>query len=136
MASFVIETSFVSEYCLGDSEWKPLEENIRLSAFDGDLVLRGQFLDRLPMYVSFYLDHIGIDISVNGELFFDAGRITDTLAETDCGSYWTSWLCTATGEEDEVEIRLHNPHSYGNANAYQEFLDSVLWLWRCAGAAY
>lgn len=125
MTAFVVDTEFVGEYTLGDSEWKPLEENTRLSSFDGDLVLRGRFSEEFPMYVSFHLNHIGVIISVNGEEVFESNRARDEIPEMVCGSYWSGWLNEDAHPEDIIEIRLHNPHSYGNAGAYEEFLNSL-----------
>lgn len=125
MMAFVVDTEFVGEYTLGDSEWKPLEENTRLSSFDGDFVLRGRFSEPNPMYVSFHLNHIGVVISVNGEEVFESGRASDEIPEMICGSYWSGWLYEEAKPEDVIEIRLHNPHNYGNAGAYEEFLNSL-----------
>lgn len=126
MQSIVIETEFIGEYSLGGSEWKPLSPEVKLSGFGGDLILRGQ-LDLLEgIYLSFYLNHIGISISVNGERVFESGRIEDDLPEMICGSYWSGWYPEEPLQEgDEIEIRLHNPHSYGNPDAYHEFLNSL-----------
>lgn len=42
-----------------------------------------------------------------------------------CGSYWSGWSSEEIETGDETQIRLHNPHKYGNAGAYNEFLDSL-----------
>lgn len=123
--AFVLETEFVGEYRLGESEWQQLEKNTRFSAFDDDLVLRGRFKDQLPLCVSFYLNHIGVTVSVNGEEVFCSGRTGDDVPEMMCGSYWSSWFSEELSEDDEIEIRLHNPHQYGNAGAYNQFLKSL-----------
>ena len=123
--SFVIGVDFVGEYRQGDNDWKPLDADTRLSAFDGDVILRGQLSEPLFGMVSFYLNHIGVSVMVNGELITESGRITDAVPKEMCGSYWSGW--THAGEEPikEIEIRLHNPHHYGNANAFNQFLDSL-----------
>ena len=41
-----------------------------------------------------------------------------------CGKWWSGWMTPELSEQDEIEIHLHNPHSYGNPEAYNEFLDS------------
>lgn len=126
MMAYVFDLEFKGEYSLGESEWQPLEQHTKFSSFDGDLVLRGQFDEQINgIYVSFYLNHIGVSISVNGEEVYESGRITDEIPEMMCGSYWSSWLAEGVEPEDEVEIRLHNPHRYGNAGAYQSFLNSL-----------
>lgn len=125
MPSFVIDTKFVGEYSLGGGEWRTLEQSTKLSGFGGDLVLRGQFDETYPMYVSFYLNHIGVTISVNGEEVFQSGRTDNDIPEMMCVKGWASWLYEEADPEDEVEIHLHNPHSYGNTGAYHQFLDSL-----------
>ena len=107
--SFVIGVDFVGEYRQGDNDWKPLDADTRLSAFDGDVILRGQLSEPLFGMVSFYLNHIGVSVMVNGELITESGRITDAVPKEMCGSYWSGW--THAGEEPikEIEIRLHNP---------------------------
>lgn len=102
-----------------------LKKNTKFSSFDGDLVLRGQFEEILGTYVNFYLNHIGVSISVNGEEVFWSGRIQEDIPEIMCAANWSSWFREEPKPEDIVEIRLHNPHSYGNAGAYNQFLDSM-----------
>lgn len=125
MKTIVIDTEFTGEYSIGGSEWKPLDKKTKFSSYDGDLILRGQFSEAIPLYVSFYLNHIGISISVNGEEVFQSGRIDNSLPEMICGSYWSGWIYEGNNSETQLEIRLHNPHSYGNAGAYNQFLDSL-----------
>ena len=123
--SFVLETEFIGEYMLGESDWKPLDQNTRLSSFDGDLVLRGNFRENFPMCISFHLNHIGISISVNGTEIYKSGDSDKDLNEMVCANAWSDWLYEGLAPEDVIEIRLHNPHCYGNAGAYEEFLASL-----------
>lgn len=125
MASFVIDTEFIGEYSIGGSEWRQLDKDTKLTSFDGDLVLRGKLKEQMPMLVSFYLNHIGVTISVNGEWVFESGRCRDEVPEMMCGSIWSSWDIEELNPEDELEICLHNPHKYGNASAYNDFLKSL-----------
>lgn len=125
--SFPIPISFEGEYSLDGEEWKPLTENPDISAFDGDLLLRGNFNMSMAegSYLNFYLNHIGIRISVNGEeVYTTSNMIYDTGADL-CGEIWDSWSSTGIGEEDVVEIQLHNFHHYGNKTAYTDFLKSL-----------
>lgn len=123
--SFVIGVDFVGEYRQGGSDWQPLDEDTRLSAFDGDVILRGQFTESLFKKVSFYLNHIGATILIDGEQVFESGRTGDEIPPEVCGSYWSTWLYEGENPDGEIEIRLHNPHHYGNANAFNQFLDSL-----------
>lgn len=123
--SFIIKADFIGEYSFDGDNWQPLNQDTKLSAFDGDLLLRGQLSEFCPLNVCFYLNHIGIELSVNGEEVFWSGRCNDDVPEMMCGSSWTGWEREDLTMEDEIEIRLHNPHSYGNPGAYNEFLDSL-----------
>lgn len=125
-SAIVVETEFIGEYSQGGGDWQVLEKNTRLSAADGDLILRGNFSEQFPaMAISFYLDHIGMTISVNGEQVFESGRWSDDVPEMMCGSYWSGWFSEELTAEDQIEIHLHNPHSYGNADAYNKFLNHL-----------
>jgi hypothetical protein len=74
--------------------------------------------------INFYLNHIGVTIFPNGEEVFWSGRVQDKLPDYRCGSYWSGWRNPFENQELELEFRLHNMHEYGNANAYNEFLES------------
>lgn len=115
---------FVGEYSQNGEEWQTYSEDTVLSAFDGDLVLRGQFDPQLPEGASiyFYLNHIGMSASINGENEYD---MSNEINPDMCGTDWQEWLLPAMTEGDAVEIKLRNPHSYGNKDAYNEFLSSL-----------
>lgn len=117
------ELKFVGEYSWNGEKWQTIGEDTDLSAFDGDLSLRGRFNLELPEGASicFYLDHIGMNISVNGENTYDLSNEINTDM---CGMVWQEWLLPAMSEDDVIEMQLHNPHSYGNKEAYNELLDS------------
>ncbi|MGN1180416.1 MAG: hypothetical protein ACI4SD_04310 [Suilimivivens sp.] len=119
-----LSLKFVGEYSQNGGEWRPLREDTDLSAFSGDLLLRGRFDPELPegACIYFYLDHIGMNISVNGE---DPYQLSNEVHPDMCGSYCQEWLLPAVAEDDVIEIQLHNPHSYGNRDAYNELLVSV-----------
>ena len=138
MLSFSPVLSFSGEYCYGDGEWKPLANAGRLSAFEGDLWLRGQFTldgDSIPanMQVCFYLNHIRMSAYCNEEEFYESSSEMvfspysserNTMPST-CGNSWHLLVTEDMAKEDVLEIHLSNPHNYGNANAYEEFLGSL-----------
>ena len=124
MLSLPYSLKFVGEYSQNGGDWQTLGEDTDLSAFDGDLTLQGRFDTELPegATIQFYLDHIGMTISVNGD---DTFEMSNELFPELCGAGWVDWDMPALSEEDVIEIKLHNPHSYGNREAYNEFLDST-----------
>lgn len=126
--SFGWNVTFVGEYSQGGSEWKPFDEHTDFSGFAGDLVLRGQFQNQGErVFVNFYLNHIGVSISIHGEEIYTSGRVRDDMPEMMCASFWSGWVSEETMNltDEIIEIRLHNPHNYGNEQAYNEFLDSL-----------
>lgn len=87
-----------------------LSEKTDLSAYDGELVLRGRFDLELPegACICFYLDHIGMDISVNGE---DTYHMSNEINSDMCGTGWQEWILPTFAADDVIEIQLHNPHT-------------------------
>lgn len=125
--------SFIGDYSYDGLNWSPLETSSDISAAKGYLYLRGHFEHTVPadtrMYV--YCDHIGSEIYVNGKLIE-----TDILLEIERYgiSVQPSMCCRAWkyhyfGEEVPtdalVEIRIKNPHTFGNKNAYKYYLETM-----------
>lgn len=122
--AFAIESEFVGEYSVDGGQFKTFNKDTKLSSLEGDLVLRGHFSNPF-VCMSFYLEHIGVTILVDGEEVFWSGRATDKVPEMMCSSGWACWQNQEITPENEVEIRLHNPHKYGNVGAYNKFMDSL-----------
>ncbi len=122
--AMAFQLQFTGEYSQNGGEWQPLEKDTELSAFDGDVILRGNFEPELPegVYINFYLKHIGMKISINGE---EPYEMSNEIYPELCGTDWQMWILPAMSEGDVIEIQLHNPHSYGNKDAYKDFLNSI-----------
>ncbi len=122
--SFPLPAKFFGEYCQGDGEWEIFTEKTSLSAMDGDVTLRGHFEYELPegMEMCLYVNHIGYRLSVNGTVIDENAAMTQKLIPDYCGRVWMTFVSPGITAEDEVEITLHNPHTYGNSHAYNEFL--------------
>ena len=45
--------------------------------------------------------------------------------EVVCGEKWSCFLMPQLEDGEELLIELYNPHSFGNGNAYREFIDSL-----------
>lgn len=120
---------FQGEYSRDGLNWMPLQSDSDISALDGDLYLKGSFDCSFAegQYVNFYLDHISIkSIGINGKEVFGGTSLESEYAGRDmCGELWDVWCSPGIQENDVLEIHLHNQHSFGNGNAYREFLDSV-----------
>lgn len=123
-----IQEKFIGEYSFdGGRSWKPLEDDTKLSAYDGELILRGNFeyVIAEEVILNFYLDHITINIYVNGEHELFDSRTEYGLTSSSCCRQWIQWITPKISEGDIVEIHLENPHKFGNKTAYDSFLNSI-----------
>ncbi|MGN0587372.1 MAG: sensor histidine kinase [Oscillospiraceae bacterium] len=75
--------------------------------------------------INFYLEHITMDIYINGEPFFLDSRNQVGLTSSNCCTLWLTLRSPGIYQEDIVEIYLNNPHDFGNKNAYNKFLGRI-----------
>ena len=125
--------NFSGEYSYDGENWYLYNEESDISAFDGDIVVRGHldFNVEEGVMINFFCNHIGVSIYINGERMY-----IDTPAEirnygidlmaSMCGKRWEQMRCPGITTEDEIEFRFINYHKHGNKNAYKEALDSLL----------
>lgn len=115
---------FTGEYSQNGGPWQKLDRETDLSGFEGDLVLRGSFDIDLPggAEICSYLDHIGMSVYADGQLVYESS--CEEYPDM-CGKMWIAWDVPEENSGGEIEIRLFNPHRYGNPDAYREFLDSM-----------
>lgn len=125
--------AFLGEYSRDEVHWLPLEEDSPISALEGDLYLRGSF--SLPIHekalISYYSNHIGAEIRIDGRLHsrdiqLDLPVYGIDLQPSMCGRSWQSWYFEdALPQDSLIEIHLTNPHRFGNASAYRDFLNTL-----------
>ena len=127
-----IPQSFAGEYSRDGEVWYPLDDRADLGALDGDLFLRGHFSYDASEggRIYYYQNHIGVTIYLNGDLLSidtisDLGDHGLALEPSMCGSQWNFIMSPGITTEDDVELRLHNPHSHGNNSAYRDFLNTL-----------
>lgn len=128
---------FLGQYSADAAPFQPLTESTDLNANRGTVVLRGNFVRstgeaglRVGEDLNFFQNHIGVSIFVNGRLFYDADvqKGTDPNVDADdlCGAAWHSVIVEREiRSEDPVTVYLTNIHSYGNRDAYREWLDEL-----------
>ena len=127
------ECVFSGEYSYDGENWYPYNEDSDISAFKGDLVLKGHLDSDIEeeTILNFLCNHIGVSVYVNGEIMFmDApseikNHGIDLMASV-CGKRWEQILCPAITTEDEIEFRFINYHKHGNKNAYKEAISTLL----------
>ena len=122
----------IGEYSYDGKNWQPLTADADISALKGDLFLRGTFLRKMAegWNLNFYLNHIGVIIKVNGQQIYQADILdipdpNPELFASMCARMWAAVIVPAISTEDIIEIRLHNPHIYGNDTAYRDFLTTL-----------
>ncbi|MGN1101459.1 MAG: hypothetical protein ACI4RG_04645, partial [Huintestinicola sp.] len=126
--SYCMQKEFQGEYSLDNGEtWHTLSENSDIPAKNGSVILKGGFGSGFPdgFHFNFYLDHIAMDVFLNGEQILLDSRTEIGLNCANCGKEWLHWITPEISETDVLEIRLTNFHRFGNSNAYNEFLDNI-----------
>ena len=134
-SALIARVYFDGEYRVGDGEWQAIVEGEHIPATKGDVTLRGNFHMLAPdgeyvgIYrgyepIAFYTDHINLT-------FCEVGREPVVMEMEDpqygnsaCGENWVAHPFTSESE-DLIEIRIHNPHGFGNETAIDEMLSSV-----------
>ena len=129
---------FDGEYRIADGPWQEIEEGKHISSTKGDVTLRGNFHLAAPdgEYIGIYTDSIPIALYTKHiSLTFYEGEnepfIMDVenplFGDSACHEDWTAYTLTS-GSEAPIEIRIHNPHRFGNENAIDEMLShTALW---------
>lgn len=122
--SIPLPVHFTGEYSQNGGEWQTLDPETHLSAYSGNVTFRGSFDTELweGAEIRFYLNHIGMGIYRDGEILYESSQEN---VPGMCGSTWLSWEFPAASPDDVFEIRLFNPHSFGNKDAYNQFMDSI-----------
>lgn len=125
--------SFLGEYSYDGMNWYPLETGAEISAMNSNLYLRGHFERAIPQNcrLYFYCDHIGSGISVNGKLLeqdilLEIEQFGMKIQPSMCSREWKFHYFPEEVPTDAlVEIRLKNPHTFGNKDAYTYFLETL-----------
>lgn len=136
--AIVAQVYFDGEYRIADGPWNRIIEGEHIPSTKGDVTLRGNFHMMTPNgeYVGIYSGDIPIAFHanhINVAVYEGEGEpyVIDTenplYGASACGDTWTAYLLTP-GNEDPIEIRIHNPHRFGNENSIDEMLSGIA-LW-------
>lgn len=125
--------SFLGEYSYDGINWNSLEAYTDISAAKGDLYLRGHFEKAISQdsRLYFYSDHIGSEIFVNGKLIeqdilLEIEQYGIDIQPSMCCREWKfHYFAEEVPTDALVEIRIKNPHTFGNKKAYKYFLDTL-----------
>ena len=136
--AMVAQVRFYGEYRIGDGPWETIEEEKHIPATQGDVVLRGNFHMLTPygeyigiysgdLPVAFFINHINLTFCQGDNEPVAMDVENPIFGDSACGVVWSAYQFEI-GNEEPIEIRIHNPHRYGNDSAIDEFLSNVA-LW-------
>ena len=134
MNAMYLSAQFQGEYKIADGNWQPYVEGKHIPADKGDVTLKGHFLLYEPVsgevlgnapegvVLAFYFNHIGGEVSEGGQEFVPLDAEFDSAGEDMCGVMYIGYIVNS---EEEVTVKLKNPHKYGNAYAVDDFLNNL-----------
>ena len=133
--ALIAQVYFDGEYRIDDGEWQKIAEGEHIPSTKGDVTLRGNFhmLDpeggyvgiyRGDLPIAFYTDHINLTFYETGVEPFVVDMENPLYGASVCGEGWNAYLITSESEE-QLEILVHNPHSFGNETAIDQMLSSM-----------
>ena len=137
-SAILAQVYFDGEYRIADGPWQEIAAGEHIPSTKGDVTLRGNFHMLTPdgeyvgiysgdIPVAFYIDHINLTIYESGKDPFVIDIENPLYGDSLCGVDWTAYSFTCESEEP-IEIRIHNPHSFGNETAIDDMLSNFsLW---------
>ena len=138
MPAMVGSVYFDGEYRIGDGEWQKIVEGGHIPSTEGDVTLKGNFhmlapngeyvgVYREEIPIAFFIDHINLTFYEVGNEPFVLDMENPLYGDSVCGVRWEAYSLTSS-KDDLIEIRIHNPHSFGNETAIDEMLSkTALW---------
>ena len=133
--ALIAQVYFDGEYRIENGDWQKIVKGEHIPATKGDVTLRGNFhvLDpeggyvgiyRGDLPIAFYTDHINLTFCEVGFEPFVIDMENPLYGASVCGEGWVAGFFTSESEE-QIEILVHNPHSFGNETAIDEMLSSM-----------
>lgn len=126
---------FEGEYKIGDGLWQEYRQGMHLSANQEDIILKGTLKKKIEGIeedlgyvgqgdtVVLYCDHLSVKISEEGcEPVILETEISEY--EITCAKLWQAYQYRGENNQ-EIEIRIHSPHNFGNENAVDEMLENM-----------
>ena len=133
--AMVAQVYFDGEYRLADGPWQAIVEGEHIPATKGDVTLRGNFHMLTPdgeyigVYsggtpIALYTDHIHVTLCENEKDLYAMDIENPLYGRSACGVYWSAYSF-ANESGAPIEIRIHNPHKFGNETAIDELLENL-----------
>ena len=111
----IADVIFEGEYKIADGEWKEIKKDEHISSTQGDVTLRGYFIMLNPITgepistlkpgasVSFYCNHIGVQIPIEGVGTIKLDAENDRIGEDAC-AIMRGYFTVATSEQPTTII--------------------------------
>ena len=133
--AMMAQVYFDGEYRIADGAWQEIEEDARIPSTKGDVTLRGNFHMLAPdgtyvgiysgdLPVALYINHLNVTIIEGENEPFVMDTENPLYGDAACGEMWMAYAFL-NELEDTIEIRIHNPHLFGNETAINEMLDGI-----------
>ena len=128
--AFLPDAFFRGQYRIGDGQWHTITEGQHIPATQGDVTLQGQFhlatldgeyigIAEPGVPLAFYINHIHITVQEPGQPSHAIDIESSYAGEGLCGKHS---ICYQLMTAEEVTLTFHNPHSFGNDTAIDDFL--------------
>ena len=138
MPALVAQVYFDGEYRIADGPWQKIVKGNHIPSTEGDVTLRGNFHLLTPdgeyigiysddMPIALYTDHINLTFYEGENEPYVMDMENPLFGDSACGAVWSAHSLMS-GSEEPIEIRIHNPHGFGNETAIDELLSNVA-LW-------
>ena len=136
--ALLAQVYFDGEYRIADGEWHKIVKGNHISSTEGDVTLRGNFHMLTPdneyigvysgdIPIALYTDHINLTIYEGENEPYVMDMENPLFGDSACGVCWSAHTFTG-GSEGPIEIRIHNPHNFGNETAIDDLLSGIT-LW-------
>ena len=136
--AMMAQVYFDGEYRIADGEWQKIVKGEHISSTEGDVTLRGNFHMAAPdgeyvgiysgdIPIAFYTNHINLTIYEGENEPVSIDSENPLYGDSACGAIWNAYALTS-GSEQPIEIRIHNPHLFGNETAVDDLLaNTAFW---------
>ena len=133
--AMMAQVYFDGEYRIADGEWHEIVEGEHIPSTEGDVTLRGDFHMLAPdgqyvgvfkgdVPIALYTNHIQLTIADGYDEPYVMDMENPMYGDSACGADWGAIILNMENE-GPIEIRIHNPHSYGNETAIDEMLSNA-----------
>lgn len=132
-SAFYPDIYFSGAYKLADGPWNTVEAGQHIPSTKGDVTLRGQFHLVAPdgaylgvadsgVLLAFYLNHIHLTVEEEGQEPHNMDIESPYAGEGMCGELSIAYELVT---DQPLTLTFHNPHTFGNENAIDMFLEEL-----------